>query len=190
MQWIRDIALFLVFSGILLEMIADTKYYKFAKWVAGMILLLQFIKPLSDTESFGNRWLSDFMSFDYALGADRVLEEIYATDERTEGSVLTSYKKKVSEQIDRLLRKNGLLLSGAEINVAEDGTLQELHVLAVYIDKPEETEILVPTVAPVMIGESVKKEIASPMELYIRELLAEFYGMDANKVEVIIQEAE
>ena len=42
MQWIRDIALFLVFSGILLEMIADTKYYKFAKWVAGLILLLQF----------------------------------------------------------------------------------------------------------------------------------------------------
>ena len=54
MQWIRDIALFLVFSGILLEMISDTKYYKFAKWVAGMILLLQFLKPLADTENLGN----------------------------------------------------------------------------------------------------------------------------------------
>ena len=189
MQWIRDIALFLVFSGILLEMIADTKYYKFAKWVAGMILLLQFVKPFSDTENFGNRLFSGFMSFDYALGTDRVLEEIYAIDERTENSVLTSYKQKVSEQIDGLLRKNGLRLSGVEIMVAEDGTLQKLYVLAVYEDKPEQSDIFIPTVAPVLIGESSKKNIVSPMELYIRELLASVYGMEENNVEVIIQEA-
>ena len=78
MQWIRDVALFLVFSGIMLELISDTKYYKFAKWVAGMILLLQFIKPLADTENFGNWFVSRMFSFDYALGTDRVLEEIYA----------------------------------------------------------------------------------------------------------------
>ena len=45
MEWIRNISLFLVLSGLLLELIADTKYYKFAQWVAGVILLLQFIQP-------------------------------------------------------------------------------------------------------------------------------------------------
>ena len=48
MQWICNIALFLVLSGIMLELIADTKYYKFARWVAGVILLLQFFKPLTE----------------------------------------------------------------------------------------------------------------------------------------------
>ena len=64
MQWIRDIALFLVFSGILLETVSDTKYYKFVKWVAGMILLLQFVKPLADTENFGNWFSARLFSFD------------------------------------------------------------------------------------------------------------------------------
>lgn len=189
MQWIRDIALFLVFSGILLELVSDTKYYKFAKWVAGMILLLQFIKPLADTENFGT-WLSARMfSFEYAIGTDRVIEEIYATDDRTENSVLSAYKESVSGQIERLLWENGLRLTGAEIGVEQDGTLKSLRVLAVYEDKQEKTDILVPTVAPVLLGEMPENTAVSPMELYIRELLAEFYGMDENKVEVIIQEA-
>jgi len=189
MHWIRDIALFIVFSGILLEMISDTKYYKFAKWVAGMILLLQFLKPLVNSESFGNRLFSGFMSFDYALGTDRVLEEIYKTDEHTENSVLASYKKKVEEQIAHVLKSNGLRLSGTKISVAEDGNLQELFVLAVYEDNPEEQVILIPTVSPVRLNELPKQDAVSPMELYIREMLASVYGMEKEKVEVMIEEA-
>ena len=189
MQWIRDIALFLVFSGILLEMIAGTKYYKFAKWVAGMILLLQFVKPLTNVEDFGNRLVSGFMSFDYSMDTDRVLEEIYEADKQTESTVLMSYKKKIAEQIDELLRKNGLYLWEVEMMVAEDGTLQKLQVLAFYENKPEQTDILIPTVVPVFIGESPMKHTISPMELYIRELLASVYGMEENNVEVIIREA-
>jgi len=189
MQWIRDIALFIVFSGILLEMISDTKYYKFAKWVAGMILLLQFLKPLVHTENFGNRLFSELMSFDYALGTDRVLEEIYETDEHTEKSVLSEYKRKVEEQIAHLLGNNGLRLSGTKISVAEDGNLQELFVLAVYEDNREKQEIFVPTVTPVRLDNLPKQDTVSPMELYIRELLASVYGMEENKVEVMIQEA-
>lgn len=188
MQWIRDIALFLVFSGILLEMISDTRYYKFAKWVAGMILLLQFLKPLAETENFGNRLFSGLLSFNYALGTDRVLEEIYETDEQTENSVLSEYKKKVEEQVDHILKNNGLRLSGTKISVAEDGSLQELFVLAVYEDQKEEREILVPTVLPIRLQEPPKQDAVSPMELYIRELLASVYGMDESKVEVMIQE--
>ena len=189
MQWIRDVALFLVFSGIMLELISDTKYYKFAKWVAGMILLLQFIKPLADTENFGNWFVSRMFSFDYALGTDRVLEEIYAADDHMGNSVLSAYKESVSEQIDLLLNENGLKLAGAEIDVEQDGTLRNLEVFAVYEDKQGDMGILVPTIEPVRIGELSKNNKLSPMELYIMELLAEFYGMDKNKVEVIIQEA-
>lgn len=188
MQWIRDIALFLVFSGILLEIISDTRYYKFAKWVAGMILLLQFLKPLADTENFANRMFSGLMSFEYALATDRVLEEIYETKEHTENSVLSEYKRKVEEQVGQILEKNGLRLSGTKISVAEDGSLQELFVLAYYEDKKEERTILIPTVEPIRLQEPVKQEAVSPMELYIRELLASIYGMEENKVEVMIQE--
>ncbi len=190
MQWICNIALFLVLSGIMLEMIADTKYYRFARWVAGIILLLQFFKPLAETEDLWNRFTAIFSSFNYALGTDRVLEEIYEVNGQTEDSVLQNYKENVAARIDLILRNNGLKLVRADLSVAEDGTLLEMKILAVYEDRQEQTGIVIPTIAPIKIGETVKKKTVSPLELYIRETLAEFYQMEENKIEVVIQEAE
>lgn len=190
MQWICSIAMYLVLSGIILELIADTKYYKFARWVAGVILLLQFLKPMTDTEEVWNRFTASFRSFDYAIGTDRVLEDIYKVDEQAEYSVLKEYKEGIAEQINRILQKNGLNLVQAEIDVAEDGTIENLWIWADYLDGSEERQKLIPTVVPVRIGEKVKKDAVSPFELYIRELLAEFYQVEENTIEVVIQEAE
>ncbi|MBP3611129.1 MAG: stage III sporulation protein AF [Lachnospiraceae bacterium] len=192
MQWICSIALFLVLSSILLEMIADTRYYKFARWVAGVILLLQFLKPFTDTERLWEKFKASFWSFDYALGADKVLEEIYRTEEVTESAVLLGYKENISRQIGQLLQENGLWLLAVELEVEDSGKLKSMDVTAQYLDGTERKEetIWVPTVVPVNVGETPKKHTVSPMELYIRETLAEFYQMDENKIEVVIQEAE
>lgn len=190
MQWICNIALFLVLSGILLEMIADTKYYKFARWVAGVILLLQFLRPLAETENLWERFVAKFQSFDYALGADKVLEEIYQVNGQTEQTVLNKYKESISEQVKEILKKNSLVLESAEFMVAEDGKIMAMQVWARYEDKREPLGIWIPTVAPVNISEAPKKETVSPLELYIRETLAEFYQMEENRIEVVIREAE
>jgi len=188
MQWICSIALFMVLSGVMLELIADTKYYKFARWVAGVILLLQFLKPFTEAEHLWDRFVSGFASFEYALGTDRVLEELYAVSGQRSQSVLNGYKESVALQIDKILRNNGLKLEHLEISVKEDGTIEEMKVQAVYLDTEERTKIWIPTVAPINASEI--KQIVSPLELYIRETLAEFYRMEKNKIEVVIQEAE
>lgn len=190
MQWICNIALFLVLSGILLEMIADTKYYKFARWVAGVILLLQFLKPLTEADGWWNRFVATFQSFDYALGADKVLEEIYQVNGQTENSVLEKYKENISLQISEILQNNGLVLESAEAEISESGSITSLTVQARYQDKQEPAGIWIPTVAPVNLSETPKKKTVSPMELYIRETLAEFYRLEENKIEVVIQEAD
>ena len=189
MQWICSIAMYLVLSGIMLELIADTKYYKFARWVAGVILLLQFLKPLTDTEEVWNRFTASFRTFDYAVGTERVLEEIYEVDAQAEYSVLQEYKADIEEQISRMMQKNGLKLVQTEIGIAEDGTIEQMWVWADYLDGTEEKQTLIPTVVPVRIGEEVRKNTVSPLELYIREMLAEFYRMEENNIEVVIQEA-
>jgi len=190
MQWICSIAMFMVLSGIVLELIADTKYYKFARWVAGVILMLQFLKPVAGGEEVWSSFDAAFRSFDYALGTDRVIEDIYRMDEQAEYSVLKEYKAGITEQISRILQKNGLKLVQAEISVAEDGVIEEIWVWADYLDGTEEEGKLIPTVVPVRIGEEIKKNTVSPLELYIRDSLAEFYQIEENTIEVVIQEAE
>lgn len=190
MQWICSIAMFMVLSGIVLELIADSKYYKFARWVAGVILLLQFIKPLTASEELWSRFLMKFNSFDYALGTDRVLEEIYREEEQVENSVLAAYKNSIADQIGILLEKNGLSMVSTECSVKKDGSIEKLWVLATYQDGTKEYVSGIPTVVPIRIGEVQQKKTVSPLELYIRELLAKFYQIEEEKIEVIIQEAE
>lgn len=188
MQWICGIAMFLVVSGIILELIADTKYYKYARWVTGVILLMQFIKPLAENEFTRNRFYAIFESFDYALGTDKVLEEIYNADKQAENSVLSEYKAGIVRQMEQIFRKNGLKPVQTEISVAEDGTLEKLWVKATYLDGTEQKERLIPTVVPVRIGEGERKKTVSPFELYIRGVLAEYYQMEESNIEVVIQE--
>lgn len=196
MEWICSIALYMVFSGILLELIADTKYEKYAKWVAGVLLLLQFVKPITQ---FGN-WekLEDYFqaklaSFDYALGTDRILEQIYETEQWRETSVLSDYKGTVTKQIDQLFQKSGVTVVKAEMEIGEQGELLSLFVVAQYADRTtEETRIAIPTVALVTVTQETqqRKTAASPMELYLCSRLAEFYQLEENKIEVVIQEAD
>ncbi len=191
MEWICSIALFLVFSELLLELIADTKYYKFARWVASVILLLQFIQPFTDIESIWSKFTTSFQAFDYAMKTDNVVEQLYQVGEQTETKVLQSYKIAISEQIEQLLKKHGLQLKQTELEVGKTGEIIWLNVRAVYQEKEEVIqEIKIIEIEPIKLEETVKKEVISPMEIYIRDCLSEFYQIDKNKIEVVIQEVE
>ena len=172
MEWVCNIALFLVFSGLLLELIADTKYYKFAQWVASTILLLQFIQPFTDIESIWNKFTTSFQTFDYAMKTDKVVEQLYQVGEQTETKVLQSYKMAISEQVEQLLQKHGLQLKQIELEVKSTGELVWLKVRAIYQEKEEVVEeIKIIEIEPIKLEETVKKEVVSPMELYIIDCL-------------------
>lgn len=190
-EWIKNIAMFLVISGLLLEMIAETKYYKFARWVTGVILILQLIQPFVDTQNLWERFLASFRSFDYAIGSERVLEEIYATTDVSAQSVLKSYRESIIGQVETILNQYSIGLVDTEIEIKEDGTLEWLYVLGEYKTK-EEAFVRIPTVVPVEITKEQWEEeqnVISPMELYLQEILAEFYHVDKNRINVVIQEA-
>lgn len=191
MEWIRNISLFLVLSGLLLELIADTKYYKFAQWVAGVILLLQFIQPFTNVDVLWSKFTSSFQAFDYAMGTDKVVEELYKMEEKTENTVLLNYKAAISEQIAKILQKSELQLEQIELEIKQTGEIEWMKVRASYQDKEEIVkEIKIPEIVSIELEKPIENEKISPIELYIRDSLAEFYQMDKNKIEVVIQEAE
>ena len=119
-----------------------------------------------------------------------MLEEIYQVNGQTENAVLETYKQTISEQVDQILQKNGLYLIRAELSVKTDGSIQRMQIRASYLDGSGKKEILVPTIMPVQIREEEKQDMATPLELYIREVLTEFYQLEENKIEVVIQEAD
>lgn len=192
--WVKEIAMFLIISGLLLEMIAETKYERFVRWVVGCILILLLVRPFAETKNLWERFRATFQSFDYALGSEKVLEEIYSVSGTATQTVLDSYKESVCKQIEQILNKHSLCLLSAKMEVADNGELLFLKVCAGYSTAEEHEEgeqvIRIPTVAPIKITEEEEiPDIVTPMEIYIRGVLAEFYQVEENRIEVEIQEA-
>lgn len=195
LSWLKEIAMFLVISGVLLEMIAETKYERFVRWVVGVILVLQLVRPFAETKDLWNHFTVSLRSFEYALGSDKVLEEIYAVSGTTNGTVLERYKESVCIQVEKILDKHSLRFLSAEIEVAENGELLSMKVYGSYETGEKKgtddyNAICIPTVVPIKIKEKEEKaDIVTPMELYIRNVLAEFYQVEENRIEVELQEA-
>lgn len=194
LEWIKNIAMFLVAAGLLLEMLAETKYYKFVRWVVGIILILQLMKPFADTQELWERFITGVRSFEYAVGTERVLEEIYGASEEREESVLNKYKGMIEEQVATLLKSHGVTLLCLETEIGTDGTLLNLYVYGQYETEEKERTVIIPTmgpIAPVSITENDenKNGMMSPFELYLCEMFSEFYRIEESRIRVEIREA-
>ena len=194
-EWIETIAMFLVMAGLLLEMLAETKYYKFVRWVVGVILMLQLLRPFADTQELWERFTASVRSFDYAMGSERVMEEIYAASEGTSESVQNQYKAMLEEQVAKLLQQHEITLRRLETEIGEDGALLRLYVYGQYKTEESDGLVQIPTIepiAPVTITENEEEKengIMSPLELYLCERLAEFYRIEESRIYVEIGEA-
>ena len=159
-----------------------------------MILILQLVEPLAMTQNWWERLIASLRSFDYAVSAERVLEDIYTMSETATQTVLESYKDSMKRQVERILEQHHIQLTETEITVKEDGTPERLFVLGRYQTTEEDGLLRIPTVVPVQKveveseGKEEKERTVSPMELSLQETLAEFYQIEKSRVEVVIQE--
>jgi len=191
MRWITGVAMFLLLSELLLELIADTKYARFARWVSGVIVLFLFVFPLLEGGQLTEQFKHSVQSFRFSIGTERIPQELYLTENSMENSVYLSYRSAIEEQIADLLAENQLLVEKTEIRIMENGELEALFVEARFLDGTNQNNtIVIPTIVPVEVGGQRNQNMVSPMELYIQNLLAEFYRLDGNKIEVVINEAE
>lgn len=199
LDWIRNLAMFLVFSGLLLEMTAETKYDKFIRYGVGILLLLQVIRPIADAQGLWDKVLTKIQSLEYTVGSEKILDKLYETSELGYQTVEDKYKEAITAQVEKILDRHEIELLYTEIELKEDGSLGRLLVRGEYrTEKKEEGSISIPTVRPiepVRTEEEREEEIRteeknSPLRLYLRKTLAEFYQVDENRIEVVIQEAE
>ena len=57
-------------------------------------------------------------------------------------------------------------------------------------EEKREEKIQVPQVSLIKLKKTIENKTVSPMEIAIRDALSEFYQIDKNKIEVVIQEPD
>lgn len=192
MERLKELALFMVFSGVVLEVTANTKYHKFCEWVIGILFVLKLLQPMLIHQPVWQQLQYKMASFEYLLETEAAEDSMSFAEGQMKQSVRSAYEESLTNQIAWLLQGNclNLLSVGYEFNETT-GEIVTLKVVAKYQSTENNgNEIRVSPIEPVVLGEDTerKEELLTPMELYIGKLLADFYHIDKTAVLVEIKE--
>lgn len=197
MEMIRQLAFFMIFSGIMLELVAGTKYQKFVEWVVGLLLILQLAALLAGEGGLWEKFLYRLRSFEYSIQKEAAFEKIVAGEEQAEASVRAAYESVLQEQLSQILKKEQLVVEQVKFYFGETGTeLRGLMVLARAEQKKEENSdgqerVTIRRIGPVSLEQvpaRTEQKLLTPREIYLTELLSDFYQLSEEHIYVSIQE--
>ena len=112
MDWVRQIAFFMIFMSVFYQLVPDKKYKSYLKLFASLVLILLTVNPL--TELFDIRRQLNFNQDVFAY--PREVEEFRLRAEQVQGrqyeDILENYRLTVEEQLKGMAESSGLYVSG------------------------------------------------------------------------------
>lgn len=136
LNWVKTIVIYMLFVSALTHLLPEDSYKKYMRFVAGLVLMILVLRPVSDV-LIGDGTLDSF--YEKALQWQNREEysrmRTYAAEAQEE-TMLRAYERKTAEQIKQELENQGYPV--AEIRVAL--TADELEEVTISLDESEETQ--------------------------------------------------
>lgn len=118
MNWVRQIAFFLIFMSVFYQFVPDKKYKSYLKLFASLVLIVLTMNPLMELFDFQKQL--DFNQDVFAY--PREVEEFRLKAEQAQGQqyedILKNYRQTVEEQLERMAERFGLYISSCDIELS------------------------------------------------------------------------
>lgn len=183
MNWVRQIAFFLIFMSVFYQFVPDKKYKSYLKLFASLVLIVLTMNPLMELFDFQKQL--DFNQDVFAY--PREVEEFRLKAEQAQGQqyedILQNYRQTVEEQLERMAERFGLYINSCDIELSgetesfgqvtmvrltvsyrrTDGNLEETGAGRMgTAEKSEEIEAVQEVSIPPIRAESFQTETAVP----------------------------
>lgn len=138
---IRQIGIFMIIAQTMMHFAAGKQYEKYMKIIAGVIVILQFIRPfLSNTENIAAKWEAE---------AARMMQQIerqsedgyrmsYAADP-VQATVLTQLEEEIKNRLNEAIGGHGGHVTAVAIELSagdtQDWVSGEMHTDEVYFER-------------------------------------------------------
>lgn len=199
-EWMRNILIFIIAVTVIFQLLENSSYRKYARFVAGMILILLIVKPLLKVSGKEQGFWYLLGSYDYLFETEDKSAELTGAEEYRNLVILEEYEKALAQQVNQLLNKKGLTLIsmdaefGSNLSEIDYGALKSLTVVVGYQKEAEAENVSEVTVEQIVIQIGEEKSSknppsdTSPFALSVKNLLADFYNLDAEHIHITIQE--
>lgn len=199
--WMKDIIIFMIFVTIIMNLLGKSSFKKYIGIITGLILVLYVIKPIIAIAGDSDFFNFAFGSYNYKIQSEDMTNKILEMEESSNDAIASEYKNMLMEQTNKLLKNKGLYVTSLNIEIDDDiqsetyGTIIRMNVEASYYKNENEEAAINPiTIDRIKIGEEKEKKeekevkLYSPMEINIKNVLADFYNIDSSNINISIRE--
>lgn len=206
-SWVKDIVIFMVLTSVLNNLMGKSSYKKYINLVAGIILVILVISPLLKVFQLNNTLDYYFTtnSLMAAAGDTKDMEEKFGEKYAGQKEIIfDQVKEKIKTKINELLAGENIEAESIVITLEEDeasnnyGNLKMLDIKGVYNNKETEKGKEAIQIDRIQIEniklnkdgseEKTGREFLSPLEISTKKTLADFYNLEADNINISIQE--
>ncbi|WFR59633.1 stage III sporulation protein AF [Anaerocolumna sp. AGMB13025] len=202
--WVKNIVIFLVLTTIITNLLGKSTYKKYVNLITGIILVIMVISPLLKLFQLDKTMDYYFTTNSLLADAQDMNSRLMDAQDSQITTILKEYKEQIGKQVGNLLEGQDLYIKDIKITIDEDenstsfGKLLSLNITAVN-NKSEEKESPSVNIDKIKI-EDIKirtkkeadpengKDILTPDEINIKNLLSDFYNINPDNINISIQE--
>lgn len=203
-DWMKNIIVFMIFTTVIMNLLGKSNYKKYAGLVSGLILVLLVIGPILSITKKKDYLNFSFKSYESLIDAQDLNHELFQMEQISNDTILDGYYQVITNQTKQIVSEFGLEVYKMNLKVDEDtssekfGTILHMELFLKFqslnTTQKVETKIDPITIEPITLDDDkknepeIKKNSMSAMEIQIKKRLTDFYNIESDNINIIIQE--
>ena len=119
-EWVRNITYYMIFITVVGNLLADSKYEKYLRFFAGIILILLVLKPLTGSLRLDERIAYLFESISFQKEADDFKEKLWGMEDERLERVMSTYEEAVAMDIRGMADTAGFSVRSVKVSIETD----------------------------------------------------------------------
>lgn len=181
LQWVKNIAVYLVLISVVLNILPGSSYKKYVRLFTGFLLAILVAKPLLQLFNLDTVVKNYYEYYGELSGADTDSFAVSKVQEEQKQAVIAAYEAQVEQDVSQLAKEKGWVVKQLQISL-ESGEEEFGRIVSITVSVEDAAEDVGILIAPVVIGEG--ETIPSKNTQGLKSEIAKKYQLEEEQVQV------
>ena len=189
LQWVKSIAFFLILSGLVYQMLPDSRFKKYVWFFMGLVLTLMVLSPLLNLWNLENVLVQAVETFSLDRSRLELQAELENGVGEQEAGIQREYQGMILEKVTGIVAEKGYFVQdfSAELNLdSESEDVGKILMMEVILS-PEDQDTVI-WIEPVVIGAPGEGEPSSLELPEIRREIEAYFELEEGVLTLYLKE--
>ena len=189
LQWVKNIAFFLILSGLVYQILPDSRFKKYVRFFMGLVLTLMVLSPLLNLWNLEDVLVQAAETFSLDRSRIELQAELENGVGEQEAGIQREYQGMILEKVTGIVAEKGYFVQdfSAELNLdSESEDVGKILMMEVILS-PEDQDTVI-WIEPVVIGAPGEGEPSSLELPEIRREIEAYFELEEGVLTLYLKE--